>query len=297
MSGPGIDIGTDGSVSLFYRWRRYRRELGDDSKPQWFKRTSRGFVTVSRSRGRRLERIFQMPGFAKPIRRYPRLESKLIVGQPVYCAVFGLGQIAAFDGENVTVKSGEKEGQVAVQDLVTLFQAQSAWHVHFLRGSKRRTKEGKLLWIIKGLCRFGDWQAFLNRYDIPRSTADDLIRKYNNGLVPEAQSHQLTGNRAIELANPGQPVRERTADPEADEMEELVAQERESRRQKKPSYHPTLWSVRIKLPPDVLQRCRKKYKKHGSKEFWRRAAYRFVGLDPDELDSKNDSQDDESESS
>jgi hypothetical protein len=181
-------------------------------------------------------------------------------------------EIKAIEGDDIRVTFGEQERHVAPQDLLTQAKAELHWHAYWLRGETRRFEEGKRLFIVKGVCRhFGEWQAFLNRYDYPRSTADDLIRRYQ-----AAQSHHLTGNRAIDVAGLERHANERTRDSDADEREKLVRQETAKRRGKKPSYHPALWSIRIKLPPDVLKLCHKKYKEPDAKEFWRRAAYRLV---------------------
>jgi hypothetical protein len=83
------------------------------------------------------------------------------------------------------------------------------------------------------------------------------------------------------MAGPERHVNERAPDSDAEEREELIRQETAKRHGRKPSYHKHLWSIRIKLPPHVLALCRKQYKTAGAKEYWRRAAYAFVGLDAD----------------
>lgn len=141
-------------------------------------------------------------------------------------------------------------------------------------------EEGKRLSIVKSLCEFGEWQKFLDKYNYPRSTADDLIKKYKNELRWEARNH-LPGNRASQPGDPGRQVNEHTEDPEGRERRELVKTEAEKRHGKEPTHHKTLWSIRIKLPPDILSLCRKRYKRKGksAKKFWRLAAYVFVGVE------------------
>jgi hypothetical protein len=152
---------------------------------------------------------------------------------------------------------------------------------YWLRGEKRRLKEGMWFFIVKVLCRkqFGAWQAFLNRYDIPRSTADDLICRYLDEMARKSQSQQLTGYRSIDLTSPDYAADVATAEKNANQLDQLVEMERAKREGREPTHHDSLWSIRIKLPHDILRRCRKKYKRPSSKEFWRRKAYEFVGKD------------------
>jgi hypothetical protein len=159
------------------------------------------------------------------------------------------------------------------------------WYAYWFSGAKRRFEEGKRLTIVKNLCRFGEWQAFLDKYEYPRSTADDLIRRYEDDMKCKAQ--QLPGNRAIDVSDPKQKVSESTADSDAGERKQLVRLENEKRAGREPSDHATDWAIRIKLPPDVLKLCREQYKQPDAKDFWQRAAYRFVGLDPEVPRGKN----------
>jgi hypothetical protein len=264
-----IEQRADGSVFIFHYGRQYRRE----SNGSWTKRTYNGWRKVSARRARRLERAYRHRGEIKKVLRFPR-EWDLKLDQPVYCSAFGSGNIVAIKGGEVTVAFNEQQHKVDAHDLVTRAQAEMHWYAYWFSGAKRRFEEGKRLAIVKNLCRFGEWQAFLDKYDYPRSTADDLIDKYEEEMKRRAQ--QLPGNRAIDPANPEQNPGESTADPDADERKERVRLEREKRRGRKPRAHPTDWTIRIKLPPDVLERCREKYKKPGAKEFWQWAAYRFI---------------------
>jgi hypothetical protein len=112
-------------------------------------------------------------GSPRPIRR-PRLEWERKEGQAVYHSTFGFGEIVAIRDSKIVVKFGKNERVVSEQDLVTRAQAESAWNLYWLTGERRRLEEGKRLFVVKSLCRFGEWQAFLKKYDYPRSTADDL---------------------------------------------------------------------------------------------------------------------------
>ena len=296
MQDAAIEFRPDGSVSIFVAGRQYRREPHNE---RWVKRTPSGYGDrpVSDRRARWVERIYRHSDEIKRIRRFPRLEPALKPGLPVYHPAFGSGDIAAIEGEKILVKFGEHERQVRAQDLVTRDRAEVDWYRYWRRGAERRFEEGKRLWIVKSLCRHGEWQAFLNRYRYPRSTADDLIKRYRYEVKMAAQHRQLHGYRAIDLADADGQVNESTFDREAEEREELVAKENDKRRGRMP--HSEYWSIRIKLPPDVGTRCREKYKEEpdAAKEYWQAAAYIFVGLDPDAPDHNSHSRGDESESS
>jgi hypothetical protein len=276
MQSMAFERHPEGSFSIFCHGRQYRREPG--SNGPWLKRTLSGWRTVSDRRARRLERAYQHRDDIKKVRRFPR-EWDLKLGQPVYCAAIGSGKIVAIKSGNVTVAFGEQEHKVDAYEIVTRAQAEMHWYAYWFSGAKRRFEEGKRLAIVKNLCRFGEWRAFLDKNEYPRSTADDLIRRYEEGM--KWRSQQLPGNRAIDVADPEQNVSESTADSDADERKELVQKEIEKRGGMEPTEHATGWTIRIKLPPDVLKLCREKYKEPGAKDFWQRAAYRFVGLAPD----------------
>jgi len=274
MGSMAIEQRADGSVFIFHYGRQYRRE----SNGSWTKRTYNGWRKVSARRARRLERAYQHREEIKKVRRSPR-EWDLKLEQPVYCAAFGSGKIVAIKCGDVTVAFGEQEHKVDANDLMTRAQAETYWYGFWQSGAKRRFEEGRRLAIVKNLCRHGEWQTFLAKYDYPRSTADDLIRRYEDEM--KFRSQQLPGYRSIDLADSEQNVSESTADPDANERKELVRLEAEKRIGRQPSAHPTDWTIRIKLPPEVLKLCREKYKEPAAKTFWQRAAYRFVGLDPD----------------
>lgn len=276
MRSMAVDRRPDGSVSIFHHGRQYRRQPG--SSGRWLKRTMSGWREVNEHRARRLECAYQHCDKIKKIRRFPR-EWDLKLGQPVYCPAFGSGKIVAIKSGDVTVAFGEQEHSVDAHDLMTRAQAEMHWYAYWFGGAKRRFEEGKRLAIVKNLCRFGEWQAFLDKYEYPRSTADDLIRRYEDDM--KCKPEQLPGYRAIDVTDPTGQASESTSDSDADERKESVRQENEKRAGRKPSDHATDWAIRIKLPPDVLKLCREKYKEPDAKDFWQHATYRFVGLDPD----------------
>ena len=268
-----LDDHGNGLATIFFKGERWKRVPGDgpDAPAEW--RADEGRLEVADREHRRIfEHAHRHPDTAKPVRRFPRLAWERKAGQPVYCLAFGFGKIVAIVDSKVVVKFRKQERVMNSQDLMTCAQAQADWHLYWLRGERRRLEEGRRLSIIKSLCRHGEWQAFLDKYDYPRSTADDLIEHYNNEVRWEART-ELPGNRAIQAGEPERPTNER---------KELVKKEIEKRRGKKPSYHKSLWSIRIKLPPDILNLCRERYRLGGedAKEFWRRAAYQFVDIEP-----------------
>ena len=282
-----LDDRGGGTVTIYLGNRVWKRVPSEDSldAPHWFRlqySPKDRHVAVDRKTGRVLEHAYRHPETTIPVRRRPRLNEPMKVGQPVYCSKFGFGGIVAINGDDITVGVGKEERHVGKQDLVTRLQAEIDWHRYWLRGEKRRLEEGKRLFIVKSLClnEFGGWQAFLDRYEYPRSTADDLIRRYKIHTMRKALDQNLPGYRAGSVPDPDRLVNERKGDSEAAERKELVRTETEKRREKMPTHHETLWSVRIKLPPHILIRCRKKYKRPGAKKYWRRAAYAFIGKNP-----------------
>jgi hypothetical protein len=276
MSSMAIERRADGSVFILHHGRQYRREPNRNGR--WGKRGGSGWKEVSERRARRLEHAYQHRHKIRKVQRFPR-EWDLKLYQPVYCPAFGSGKIVEIKNGDITVAFGEQEHKIDANDLMTRAQAEMHWFAYWFSGAKRRFEEGERLAIVKNLCRHGEWRAFLDKYNYPRSTADDLIHRYEAEM--KLRSQQLTGNRAIDVADPGQQASESTADSDADERKELARLEKEKRAGRKPSDHATDWTIRIKLPPDVLELCREKYKEPDAKDFWQCAAYRFVGLDPD----------------
>jgi hypothetical protein len=224
-----------------------------------------------------LEHAYQHQETTIPIRRYPRVKPDLKPGLPVYSAEFGFGEIVAIEGD-VKVAFDEKDRLIDRNDLITRIEAEVNWHNLWLMGEKRRIEEGKRLLIVKGLCPYGEWQVFLDRYEIPRSTADDLIRRYADKILQEGGRLHLTGYRSSS-ANGSHAGTELISDP-TNALAELVEEENEKRRGKTPTAHTEYWNVRIKLRPHIVIRCREVYKEPGAKEYWRRAAYEFVEENP-----------------
>ena len=287
METVALDDRGDGKATIFYRnrgWRRVLNERSPDAPAQWvaLQYAAEDPVEAADTKMQRFfEHAYRYPETAKPIRRRPRREWERKAGQPVYCPAFGFGEIVAIQGDKIVVKFGKKEQVMAAQDLMTRAQVEADWHLYWLRGERRRLEEGRRLSIIKSLCRHGEWQAFLDKYDYPRSTADDLIRRYREELRWKART-QLTGNRAIQVGVPALPIHERIPDPDDAERKALIKKETEKRRGKEPSHQKAPWPIRINLPPDIIALCRERYKHEGesAREYWRLAAYRFEGLKP-----------------
>jgi len=278
-----LDDRGNGNATIYHNGKCWKRIPTDGlaGAAEWVNATTGALEAANDERNWFLENAYHHPETTEPVRRFPRTKSHLKVGQPVFFPVFGSGEIEAIAGDQITVRFGNIKRRIDAQNLMTRAQAEADWHAYYLTGTKRRLEEGKRLLIVKSLCRFGEWQDFLKKYEIPRSTADDLIRRYRNEAPAEAQTLQLTGNRSNDLSDPDDHANAREADPEDDELAQLVKEETEKRRGKVPTHHPTWWNLRIKLPQQILDLCRKKYKKPGAKEYWRRAAYQFVGKDPD----------------
>jgi hypothetical protein len=120
-------------------------------------------------------------------------------------------------------------------ELVAQFEA--CW----IRGRGWRLDAGRLLYLIKPGCAYGEWTDFCKKYDLPVRTADDWIQKYKEqaGIPDDSEGHD---------ANP--PL---APDPEADERKQEIAAEQEKRKGRKPERHRTELNVKLKhLNPDLL---------------------------------------------
>jgi hypothetical protein len=276
-----------GVATIYFKHRVWKRvpEKGSSNRAEWWLVSSDDrLIAADREMTQALEYAYQHPETTVPVSRFRRADSPLQIGQPVFSADFGFGEIVAINGHHVAVRFGKSKKQwMKERHLITAIQAEVTWHTYWLRGEKRRLKEGMWLFIVKVLCRkqFGAWQAFLNRYDIPRSTADDLIRRYLDEMVLKSPSQQLIGYRSIDLSSRDYATDVATGEKNATELDELIHKEIAKRDGRKPTHHESLWSIRIKLPQDILRRCRKKYKRPSAKEYWRKKAYEFVGVEPE----------------
>jgi hypothetical protein len=169
----------DGAATIFYqhrRWKRVPREDPDD--PAAWHDTSKNPPEVADNKLRRIfEHAYRHQETTEPVRRRPRLELPAKLRQLVFCSAFGFGKVVAIGSDDITVEFGKETRQLVTKDLVTQVHAEVDWHNYWLRGGKRRLKEGERLFIVKGLSEYGEWQLFLDRHDYPRSTADDLITR------------------------------------------------------------------------------------------------------------------------
>jgi hypothetical protein len=217
--------------------------------------------------------------------RFPRLPVFFKLGQLVHHTKFGTGTISGIRGCNVTVAFCDGERDLNIEQVVTRAQAEELWQGCYSHGANRRLEEGRWLWVVRSLCPHrGDWAAFLHKWGVPRSSAHDLIHRFLQERFWESEhpsgnrtdgTPKMDDNRATDRAN------DLNAGREASVQEERT--KREKRGHAQTAKH-TDWHVRIKLPESVAEDCREKYKKAGdsAKQYWVRAAYRFVDRE-DEL--------------
>jgi hypothetical protein len=209
----------------------------------------------------------------------------------VHHTEFGTGTISRIHGCNVTVAFCDEERELDFEQVVTRALAEERWQACYSHGANRRLEEGRWLWVVRSLCsRRGEWTAFREKWGVPRSSVHDLIQRYLQERFWESQ--HPSGNRTE-----GAPkLDDRPTDGPAElnaEREQLVRDEL-AKREKDSSAQPaklTYWPVRIKLREAVAEDCREKYKEDGddAKEYWVRAAYRFVDRE-DELKSASDAE-------
>jgi hypothetical protein len=220
--------------------------------------------------------------FPRLPRRFPRLPVSFKLGQLVHHTEFGTGTINSICGCNVTVAFCDEKRELDIEQVVTRALAEERWQDCYSHGANRRLEEGHWLWVVRSLCsRRGEWTAFLEKWGVPRSSAHDLIQRFLQERFWESQ--HSSGNRTEGPPKLDGGVTDAAAKLNA-EREKLVRKERDKREAAKLNY----WSVRIKLPEAVAEDCREKYEEETyAKEYWVRAAYRFVDRE-DELESSSD---------
>jgi hypothetical protein len=157
-------------------------------------------------------------------------------------------------------------------DPELLAQFEACW----IRGRSWRLETGRLLYLIKPGCAYGEWTPFCKKYDLPVRTADDWIQKYKEeaGIASESQWDD---------ANP--PL---APDPEADERKLEIEEEKEKRKGRKPERHRTQLTVQLKqLNPHLLE-LYDEVKKRSPKtvmELWYETFFRIIedGKEPEVL--------------
>jgi hypothetical protein len=115
-----------------------------------------------------------------------------------------------------------------------LEQLKLKFHECWIRGTAWRLEVGELLYQIKQECSHGEWGAFLEEYDLARSTADDYVRRH-------MEINQITEPRQFEEPNPTP-----DPDPEAEEREQDLEVEKVKRDDRKPVPNQTELHVRVK---------------------------------------------------
>ena len=161
-------------------------------------------------------------------------ETEISKGQRVTTPSFGEGMVAEVSGDVVTVRfEGGDERKIKadyLQAAATLDELRCKFREAWVRGTQWRLEVGELLYKIKRRCAHGEWGAFLNEYELARSTADDYVRRYED----EAQ---IAVPRQFSLPEP---------DPQADQRDEAIAEEKEKRQGKRPTHHQSELHVRVK---------------------------------------------------
>jgi hypothetical protein len=122
-------------------------------------------------------------------------------------------------------------------DPQLLAQFEACW----IRGRGWRLEAGRLLYLIKPGCAYGEWKEFCEKHDLAVRTADGWIQKYKKeaGISEQPQ---------WEDANP--PL---LPDSEADEIKQDIEEEKEKRKGRTPERHRTELNVKLKqLNPYLL---------------------------------------------
>src|ERR1700737_3189585 len=85
-----LDDHGGGAATIFYGnkcWKRVPGE-GPDATAKWWNKTPDHVEAADSEKGRILEHAYQHQETTEPVHRYPREESDLKLGQPVYCSAF-----------------------------------------------------------------------------------------------------------------------------------------------------------------------------------------------------------------
>jgi hypothetical protein len=122
-------------------------------------------------------------------------------------------------------------------DVQLLAQFEACW----IRGRGWRLEAGRLLYLIKPGCAYGEWKDFCDKHDLAVRTADDWIQKYKEEASIPADSEWHDANPPL------------LSDPDADARKQEIEEEKEKRKGKKPERHRTQLTIRLKhLNPTLL---------------------------------------------
>jgi hypothetical protein len=275
MEETAMQIRADGTAEIYRGGRQYLRVFGDDGEPRWLKRTSRGLRPVSKSRARRLERIYQDPA-TKAFARFPRVALDPEVGQPAFHAALGYGMVTAIKGDQITFVCKRERTvthKVKALDLITKVKAEVEFGTCYFAGGAKawRRTAGRWASVYKNLCLMegkGAYGAWLKRLGLNRSSIDDLIRRFEDDerrfsqphlILPESGKTDTPDPAAKIGVSPylvtGSPqISERTFDPVNEKRQKHIQAEISKREGIEPTYHKTiLFMQRRHLDPEKLE--------------------------------------------
>ncbi len=123
-------------------------------------------------------------------------------------------------------------------DPTLVAQFEACWIV----GRGWRLEAGRLLYLIKPGCAYGEWTEFCKKYDLPVRTADSWIQKYKEEAGIPSESEWDDANPPL------------VPDPEADERKREIEDEKEKRKGRRPERHRSQLTVQLKqLNPTLLE--------------------------------------------
>jgi hypothetical protein len=202
-------------------------------------------------------------------------QGPLTTGQPVFHPKLGYGTVVVIDGDEVTLQERKDKAVthvVSALDLITKTQAEVGFETCYFAGGAKawRRAAGKWASLYKNLClmegkgAYGDW---LKKHDLNRSSMDDLIRRFEEEAIWEAQEQVIlpesgktdeTDSAPETATSPygvtgGRQVNEHTLDPENDERQKNIQAETSKRAGVKPTRHKTiLYLQRRKVDSEKL---------------------------------------------
>ena len=213
----------------------------------------------------------------------------LTLGQPIFHEAYGYGEVIAINGADITFQERKNKTVTHTVKASDLFTKDSAEHnlatSYYTGGaSEWRRRQGKWGSITKNLCRWGEWEGVLKKYNLKRGSMDVLISRFEEEEEWAAQTANLLKFSKLDpvkvdlnepdpnlplKVDPAEPpavhsvytvtgtpqLNERTPDPANDEREKNRLAEIAKREGVKPTPHRTMLNLqRRNLDPQMLAR-------------------------------------------
>lgn len=213
----------------------------------------------------------------------------LTLGQSIFHESHGYGEVIAINGADITFQERKNKTVTHTAKASDLFTKDSAEHnlatSYYTGGAGEwRRRQGKWASITKNLCRWGEWEGVLKKYNLKRGSMDVLISRFEEEEEWAAHTANLLKLSKLDpvKVDPNEPdpnlplkvdrtepptvhsvytvagtpqLNERTPDPAYDEREKNRLAEIAKREGVKPTPHRTMLHLqRRNLDPQMLVR-------------------------------------------